>query len=255
MNTMSTMKVLLVEDHYVTAKAIQAALSGENIICDISESGEEAFQIGRNFEYDVIILDLNLPDIHGQELLKKFRDSSVRAPVLIMSGIRSIQDKVKAFGFGADDYMVKPVETNELVARLRALCRRAEGHPSSIIKVNKIVLNLTQRIVYVDEKPLVLTGKEYEVLELLVRRKGACVNKETFLNRLYIDAGPDPKIVDVYVCKIRKKLDVASPGLGSCIATVWGKGYQIKENFGRDALNNAQIPSQNRVEPIPLRGR
>ena len=255
MATMSMMKVLLVEDHYITAKAIQAALSSEHIICDISESGEEAFQLGKNFEYDAIILDLNLPDIHGQEVLKRFRDSSVRAPVLIMSGIRTIEEKVKALGFGADDYMVKPVETNELVARLKAICLRTRDHASPVIRVNNIVFDLGKEVVHVGDVRLTLTLKEYEVLQILMIRKESCVSKETFLNTLYLDDIPDAKIIDVYVCKIRKKLDEVQPGLGSCIVTVWGRGYQIKENFRkRDPLHTPRIP-QTRINPIPLRGR
>jgi two-component system cell cycle response regulator CtrA len=225
------MKVLFVEDDMGTAKMVQAFLCAENIICDISESGEEALQIGKVYDYDVIILDLNLPDISGQELLHKFRNLSIKTPILILSGLQAVQEKVKTLGFGADDYMTKPFVSEELVVRLRALARRAEGHSSSIIRVGDIELNLDTQAIEVKGVPLELTGKEYQILEFLLVRKGATVTKNNFLNRLYNSMDePEEKIIDVFMCKIRKKLqEILGPSGKEYIETIWGRGYVLRE--------------------------
>jgi two-component system, cell cycle response regulator CtrA len=225
------MKVLLIEDDNSTAKAVQAFLCAENIVCDLSENGSEAFEIGTVYNYDVIILDIGLPDVSGHDLLEKFRASSVRTPILVLSGLQSVQEKVRALGFGADDYMTKPFDSQELVVRLRALSRRAEGHPSSIIKVGEIELNLDMQTIEVHGQRLDLTGKEYQILEFLMIRKGATVTKGNFLNRLYSGMDePEEKIIDVFMCKIRRKLEKAlGPDGRQYIETIWGRGYVLRE--------------------------
>lgn len=234
------MKVLVVEDDLKTAKIIQATLCAENVICDISESGEEAFQIGKIYNYDAIVLDIMLPDTNGHELLRRFRDSSIKAPILILSGLQSVQEKVRALGFGADDYMTKPFASEELVVRLRALARRAEGHSSAIIRVGDLHLNLDSQTIEVKGIPLELTGKEYQILEFLLIRKGATVTKNNFLNRLYSGMDePEEKIIDVFMCKIRKKLqDILGPSGRDYIETIWGRGYVLREPTKPTNMNN-----------------
>lgn len=220
------MKVLVIEDDHSTAATIEAIVHAERGVCDISSTGEEAFEIGKIYDYDVIMLDLKLPDMSGHELLKKLRDSSIKAPILILSGLQDIEEKVKALGFGADDYMTKPFHRQELVVRLKALMRRAEGYPSSIIKAGDITLNMDTQVIEVFGAPVSLTGKEYKILELLILRRGVTITKEMFLDHLYSLDEPEAKIIDVFMCKIRKKLRLL--GLKhDYIQTMWGRGYVL----------------------------
>src|SRR6201991_2106575 len=128
------MRVLLVEDDSSTAKAIELSLASEGIICDTTQLGEDGLEIGKLYDYDIIILDLVLPDIDGYEVLRRFRAARVRTPILILSGLSELDHKLKGLGFGADDYLTKPFDKRELVARINAVVRRAKGHSQSIIK-------------------------------------------------------------------------------------------------------------------------
>jgi two-component system, cell cycle response regulator CtrA len=245
------MKILLIEDDSATAKTIQAVLCAENIVCDISESGHEAFEIGSIYNYDVIVLDLSLPDINGHDLLHKFREASIHTPILILSGMQAVQEKVKALGFGADDYMTKPFNIDELIVRLRALSRRAEGHPSSMIQVGDICLNLDTQTIKVKGLRLDLTGKEYQILEFLMIRKGATVTKNNFLNRLYSGLDePEEKIIDVFMCKIRRKLESVLGEEGKhYIETIWGRGYILRDPKVAGPLSYS--PQNSQVAKIP----
>jgi two-component system, cell cycle response regulator CtrA len=223
------MRVLLVEDDASTAKAIELSLASEGIICDTTELGEEGLEIGRIYDYDIIILDLMLPDLDGYEVLRRFRAAKVTTPILILSGLSGPDQKIKGLGYGADDYLTKPFNKGELIARIQAIVRRSKGHSESVIRTGKLVINLDTRSVEVDGKGVHLTSKEYAILELLSLRKGSTLTKEMFLNHLYggIDE-PELKIIDVFVCKLRKKLSDASHG-ENYIETVWGRGYVLKE--------------------------
>jgi two-component system cell cycle response regulator CtrA len=238
------MKILLVEDDVPTAEIIQRFLRQEDLFCDCIMTGEEAFQVGKLYDYAVIILDLHLPDMNGHELLQKLRDAAISSPILILSGNKSIQDKVKALGFGADDYMTKPFEVEELIVRIKALARRAEGHASAIIRVGEIQLNLDTQHIEVAGRPLQLTGKEYQILEFLLVRKGATVTKNNFLNRLYSGMDePEEKIIDVFMCKIRRKLeDILGPTGRDYIETIWGRGYVLREP-------NKNVPTASTIMP------
>ena len=219
------MRVLLVEDDTSTAKAIERMLASEGFVCDSTDLGEDGLEIGKLYDYDIIILDLMLPDIDGYEVLRRLRAAKVRTPILILSGLAAADDKIKGLGGGADDYLTKPFDKRELVARIHAIVRRAKGHPQSAIRTGKFVVNLDTRAVTVDDRPVHLTGKEYAILELLSLRKGTTLTKEMFLNHLYggMDE-PELKIIDVFVCKLRKKLGSATGG-ENYIETVWGRGY------------------------------
>ena len=181
------------------------------------------------YDYDIIILDLELPDISGFEVLRSLRIAKVRTPILILSGNIAIEDKVRGLGFGADDYMTKPFHRDELIARINAIVRRSKGHAQSIIHTGDLSVNLDTKIVEVGGNRVHLTGKEYQMLELLSLRKGTTLTKEMFLNHLYggMDE-PELKIIDVFICKLRKKLAHASNGL-NFIETVWGRGYVLRE--------------------------
>lgn len=223
------MRILLVEDDISTAKSIELALAAEGIVCDIASTGEEGVDFAKMYDYDIIILDMMLPDIDGFEVLRKFRRNNIKTPVMILSGLTGSDSKVKGLGIGADDYVTKPFNRGELIARIQAIVRRSKGNASSKLKVGDIVLDMETRSALVAGRPLSLTSKEYSILELLMLRKGTPIKKETFLSHLYggIDE-PEIKIIDVFVCKLRKKIEDVSGG-DSYIETLWGRGYTIKD--------------------------
>ncbi len=223
------MRVLLVEDDANTAQSIELILKSEGYIVDTTDLGEDGLEIGKLYDYDIIILDLMLPDIDGYEVLRRLRSSRVNTPILILSGLSELDNKIKGLGFGADDYLTKPFDRRELLARIQAIVRRSKGHSESVIKTGKLTVNLDTRTVEVETQPLHLTGKEYGILELLSLRKGTTLTKEMFLNHLYggMDE-PELKIIDVFVCKLRKKLSNATGG-ENYIETVWGRGYVLRD--------------------------
>ena len=223
------MRVLLVEDDTSVADSIVTMLRSEGFIVDTTDLGEDGLEIGKIYDYDIILLDLMLPDIDGYEVLHRLRAARVETPILILSGLTDMQHKVKGLGIGADDYLTKPFHKSELIARIQAIIRRSKGHSQSIISAGRLSVNLDTRTVEVDGQPVHLTGKEYAILELLALRKGTTLTKEMFLNHLYggIDE-PELKIIDVFVCKLRKKLSSATNG-ENYIETVWGRGYVLRE--------------------------
>jgi two-component system, cell cycle response regulator CtrA len=241
------MRVLLVEDDSATAASIEMMLRTEGFICDTTDLGEDGLEIGKLYDYDIIILDLMLPDIDGYEVLRRLRAARVRTPILILSGLAELDNKIKGLGFGADDFVAKPFDRRELIARIQAIVRRAKGHSESVIRTGKLTVNLDSRTVEVDGHPLHLTGKEYGILELLSLRKGTTLTKEMFLNHLYggMDE-PELKIIDVFVCKLRKKLSIATAG-DNYIETVWGRGYVL-----RDPPADTESANAARHEPVAV---
>jgi two-component system, cell cycle response regulator CtrA len=222
------MRVLLVEDDPATAQSLKMMLESEKMVVDATDQGEDGLEIGKLYDYDIIILDLMLPDIDGIEVLRRLRDARVETPVLILSGLTDANDKVKGLGTGADDYLTKPFNKAELMARIQAIVRRSKGHAQSIIRTGKLAVNLDSHTVEVDGRHVHLTGKEYGILELLSLRKGTTLTKEMFLNHLYggMDE-PELKIIDVFICKLRKKLGNATGG-ENYIETIWGQGYVLR---------------------------
>ena len=228
------MRVLLVEDDSSVAKSIQLMLQSEGYIVDSTDLGEDGLEIGKLYDYDIILLDLMLPDMDGYEVLRRLRAARVTTPILILSGLTELDNKIKGLGFGADDYLTKPFDKRELIARIQAIVRRSKGHSDSVIRTGRLTVNLDTRMVEIDAHPLHLTGKEYGILELLSLRKGTTLTKEMFLNHLYggMDE-PELKIIDVFVCKLRKKLANASAG-ENYIETVWGRGYVLRDPQGEE---------------------
>ena len=222
------MRVLLIEDESATAQSIELMLKSESFNVYATDLGEEGIDLGKLYDYDIILLDLNLPDMSGFEVLRKLRVSKVKTSILILSGLAGIENKIQGLGFGADDYMTKPFYKDELVARIRAIVRRSKGHAQSVIQTDDLVVNLDTKTIEIDGARVRLTHKEYEMLELLALRKGTTLTKEMFLNHLYggLDE-PQLKIIDVFMCKLRKKLATASGGK-DYIETVWGRGYVLR---------------------------
>ncbi len=223
------MRVLLIEDDPATAKSIELMLTHANLNVYSTDLGEEGIDLARLYDYDLILLDLDLPDMAGLEVLKQLRLSRIETPILILSGNDNTDSKLKGFGFGADDYLTKPFHREELVARIHAIIRRSKGHSQSVINTGKVCVNLDAKTADVDGTAVHLTGKEYQMLELLSLRKGTTLTKEMFLNHLYggMDE-PELKIIDVFICKLRKKLSEATGG-DNYIETVWGRGYVLRD--------------------------
>lgn len=223
------MRILLVEDDPTTSRSIELMLTHANLNVFCTDLGEEGIDLAKLYDYDLILLDLNLPDMSGYDVLRQLRLARIDTPILILSGADDTENKLKGFGFGADDYMTKPFHREELVARIHAIIRRSKGHSQSVIKTGSVCVNLDAKTVDVEGKTVHLTGKEYQMLELLSLRKGTTLTKEMFLNHLYggMDE-PELKIIDVFICKLRKKLAEATGGLNH-IETVWGRGYVLRD--------------------------
>ena len=225
------MRVLLIEDDLTAARTIVLMLRAAGAVVEHSASGEESVELTRHYEYDIVLLDLMLPDIEGFEVVRRMRIARNDTPILILSGLLRSPAKVKALGLGADDFITKPFDNAELLARMQAVVRRTKGFSQPVLRVGPVELNLDSREVFIDGRQLHLTGKEYSILELLVLRKGMVLTKEAFLNHLYggLDE-PEIKIVDVFVCKLRRKM--AKAGADGMIGTIWGRGYMIRSPDG-----------------------
>src|SRR6202140_4543012 len=166
------MRILLIEDDTATAQSIELMLKSENFNVYVTDLGEEGIDLGKLYDYDIILLDLNLPDMSGFEVLRSLRMSRVKTPILVLSGLASIEDKVRGLGFGADDYMTKPFHKGELVARIHAVVRRSQGHAQSVIQIGDLLVDLDPKTLNVNAAPICLTAKVYHMLELLRLRKG-----------------------------------------------------------------------------------
>ena len=225
------MHILLIEDDRITNKNIQTLLKHEGMIVESSLLAKEGLEFLRLYDYDLIILDLMLPDMTGTDVLHQIRARGIATPILVLSGIAVPNKKVECLSNGADDYLTKPFHNDELIARIHAIIRRSQGHAEQVIHVGKMDIDLNRKIVTVAGQPLELTGKEYALMELLALKKGATVSKEQFLNHLYggIDE-PEMKIIDVFLCKIRHKIEKLSGGIGY-IKTVWGRGYILEDEI------------------------
>ena len=244
------MRVLLVEDEPTEARAISLMLRSAGAVVDHTASGEEALDLVRHYEYDIMILDLVLPDIEGFEVVRRMRIGRMETPILVLSGLPRASAKVKALGLGADDFIVKPFDHTEFLARIQAVVRRCKGFSQATVRAGPVELNLDSKDVYVDGSKVKLTGKEYAILELLMLRRGMVLTKEAFLSHLYggLDE-PEMKIVDVFVCKLRKKLERA--GADGVIGTVWGRGYMIKAAEG-DAIEPPRLGNAKPTERTDL---
>src|ERR1017187_6266867 len=233
------MRVLVIEDDSATAQSIELMLKSESFNVYTTDLGEEAIDLGKLYDYDIILLDLNLPDMSGFEVLRSLRVSKVKTPILILSGLAGIEDKIKGLGCGADDYMTKPFHKPELIARIHAIVRRSQGHAQAVVQTGDLTVNVDAKTVHINQVRVNLTGKEYQMLELLSLRRGTTITKEMFLSQLYggMDE-PEIKIIDVFMCKVRKKLAEASNGK-DYIETVWGRGYVLREPHEDEAKISA----------------
>jgi two-component system cell cycle response regulator CtrA len=223
------MNILIVEDDDLIAESIAMALEDEGHFYHITSTLEEGLSAAREGQFDAVVLDINLPDGDGFQFAKAIRRNQIDTSVLVVSGRSSVTDKGVALHSGADGYLTKPFDRQELIANLTAIIRRANGHADNKIVTGPIVVDLSKHEVMVGESRLDLTSKEYRILELLSLRKGSTLGKSHFLSHLYggIDE-PESKIIDVFICKLRRKL-IETTGGDNYIHTVWGQGYVLRD--------------------------
>ena len=243
------MRALVIEDDAPTLKSIENLLKDEGFTLDSARTGEDGAQLGKLYDYDIIILDLRLPDIDGYEVIRRLRRGGTQAPLLILSGHSDVTHKVRGLVIGADDYLTKPFNRAELIARSRAIIRRSRGHSQSIVTIGALTINLENKSVEARGVSIRLTSKEYQILELLCLRKGMILTKEMFLDHLYggMDE-PQVKIIDVFICKLRKKLMKATKGQ-NCIETIWGRGYVLRN---LEPITTPSLEKDSTQEEAPL---
>ncbi|MFN7173354.1 MAG: response regulator transcription factor [Thermaurantiacus tibetensis] len=218
--------MLLIEDDRLLADVLARMLEGAGFTVYVTALGEDALELARAYRFDAVLLDLTLPDLPGQTVLKGLRAGRIDMPVIILSGESSLAVKLEGFQEGADDYVVKPFHPDELLARVNAAIRRSRAAAPSTIEVGPLSIDLAARRASIAGTPVPLTGKEFQCLAFLAMRRGTTVTKEMFLAHLYGGQDePEMKIIDVFICKLRRKLSEA--GCPPIIETVWGRGYTI----------------------------
>ena len=223
------MRILVVEDDPAVSHSLALMLRPETCALDMTDLGEEGVELAKLNPYDLILLDLNLPDRSGYDVLRALRVARVNTPVLILSGLTETANKVQGLELGADDYLTKPFHKDELLARVQAVVRRAQGPTEAVVRCGDLVVRLDAQRAEIAGQPVPLTVKEYQMLELLALQKGMTVSKDRFMSHLYGGRDePELKIIDIFMCKLRKKLAAASGG-ADFVETVWGRGYMLRE--------------------------
>jgi two-component system, cell cycle response regulator CtrA len=203
-------------------------LLDNGISSEYAETGLDALELIRLYDYDLILTDLHLADMLGNDMIRLARAAGSSIPSIILAGRPTVQTLVKALNDGADDFISLPADPDEILARMRAVVRRSQGHYASSLYVGTAELSLSKHEVRVNGRKLSITRKEFAVLELLFMKQGSIVNKGTFLNHLYTGVEePEMKTVDVLICRLRKKLVAA--GAPNLIETVWGCGYILHD--------------------------
>ena len=221
-----TTRLLLVEDDRALTEVLSRTLEQAGFVVYVTGLGADAIDLARAYRFDVVLLDLTLPDLSGQQVLQQLNLIRPEMPVIILSGEASIEAKVENFLEGADDYITKPFHRDELLVRIQAVLRRARAAAPAEMVFGSLILDLVSHRAMVHGEVVPLTGKEYACLEFLASRRGMTVTKEMFLAHLYGGRDePEIKIIDVFICKLRRKLSEA--GAEPLIETVWGRGYTI----------------------------
>lgn len=220
------MRILIAEDDQVLADGLLRSLRGSGYAVDHVASGAGADAALSSHEFDLVILDLGLPKMHGLEVLKRLRGRGVVTPVLILTAADSIEERVKGLDLGADDYMAKPFSLQELEARVRALARRGMGTASSIIKHGPLTFDQTGRVAYINDQMVELSARELSLLEVLLQRVGRLVSKDQLVERL-CEWGDEVSnnAIEVYIHRLRKKIEQGPIR----IATVRGLGYCLEK--------------------------
>ncbi len=218
------MKILIIEDEKSVADNLKIGLEQHRFIADVAYTGQEGHYMIENYDYDIIILDLMLPDTSGEDLCRRIRKEKVKSFILMLTAKKQVENIVEGLNCGADDYLTKPFEFSELLARLRALLRRFSKNKENILKTFDLKIDLDREQVFTGEKEVKLTKKEFMILEYLLRYKGQLISRNQILEHAW-DRNVDifTNIVDTHIKNIRKKLGK----LGKLIKTVYGSGYRI----------------------------
>lgn len=224
------MKILMVEDEPKLASFVKKGLEEQSCEVDVAYDGQVGRNMALNNSYDVIVMDVNLPKMNGYDVVQALRQEQVRTPVLMLTAMGSVDDKLTGFESGADDYLVKPFEFRELMARLRALTKRSSdpGTQVNVLKVGDLELDLNEKVARRDSRRIELTAKEFGLLEYLMRNRGRVVSRIDIAEKvwdIHFDTGTN--VIDVYVNFLRKKIDKDFPN--KLIHTVIGMGYMLKE--------------------------
>jgi DNA-binding response OmpR family regulator len=222
------MNLLLVEDEARVADFLERGLLAEGYTVMVAREGREGLNLARAYPFDLILLDLMLPDMSGLAVCQELRAKGIRAPILVLTALDTPQDKVKGLRLGADDYLTKPFDVDELLARIEALIRRSQGFPQQTphLVVGDLVFDRESLTVQRDGETIVLTAKELAVLELLMSMPGKVLSRERILNTVWGYAeDPLTNVVDVYISRLRGKIDRA--GGPTLIKTLRGLGYKL----------------------------
>jgi DNA-binding response OmpR family regulator len=224
------MRVLIVEDEHKIANSIKKGLEQEGIAADAVYDGNSGFDMAVGEKYDVMILDILLPDINGLELTKKLREQNIQTPILLLTALGQLENKVKGLNSGADDYLVKPFAFAELLARVKALGRRSSEDRGTVLTCQDLVLNTVSYQVTRDGREINLSRKEFALLEYLMRHMNMIVNKDQIISNLWnYDADVLPNTVEVYMGYLRNKIDRKFPGKTALLKTFRGFGYKISD--------------------------
>ncbi len=219
------MRILIIEDDEILANTLKEGLSEEGYAVDVAYSGDDGLYMAKTMPYDVILLDLMLPEIDGFTILERLRKEGIDTPVLILTAKDSIDDKVGGLDRGADDYITKPFEFSELLARIRALIRRASGNRNPVIKIRDITIDTASHEVYKNGERISLSTKEYNILLYLVANRGKVVTRDELMEHVYDwEKSIESNVIDVYINFLRKKLSK------DLIETVRGAGYIIRKD-------------------------
>ncbi len=221
------MRILIVEDETELRRQLQDKLKSAGFVVDVAGDGEEGRYYGHEYDYEAAVIDLGLPRLGGIELIRRLRVGDRRFPILILTARDHWQDKVEGLEAGADDYLTKPFQMEELLARINALVRRAAGYASPVIASGPIALDTAKKELKLNEQAVELTAYEYRVLEYLMLNPGRVVSKTELTDHLYEqDFERDSNVIEVFVGRLRKKLDPFNP-----IRTVRGQGYRFTDDF------------------------
>ncbi len=230
----ATLRILLVEDNPKLASAIRKGLQAQGYGVDVSLTGFEGEELASDEPYDLLILDRMLPDRDGLEVCRNLRRRGLKTPVLILTALSATTEKVAGLDAGADDYLVKPFEFEELLARIRALLRRGQATEATHFRYAGLEIDLLKRTVRRDSKPIKLSGKEFALLELLVRNADRVIDRMTIAQKVWdMNFEPASNVIDVYISSLRRKIDLGFPE--SLIHTVFGAGYRFGRSEAADA--------------------
>ena len=221
------MKILIIEDEKKLAKLMKKGLEENSFTVDLSHDGEEGMYMATEYPYDAILLDLTLPKKDGLEILNSLRTARREVPVLVITARGGIEQKIQGLNLGADDYIAKPFDLNELIARLRTVIRRSKGKPSPLIVIEDLAVDTNARRVQRGGKEISLTAKEFSLLEYLALNAGRVVSRTELIDHIYdTDSEGDSNVIDVYINYLRNKIDKGFDE--QLIQTRRGAGYLLK---------------------------